>query len=202
MFKKLFLLLPALALAFVATAQQEVREINIQADATETPEVPNSSLDRITWDRQLQAGHDYAIVFPAPLDGYYFGADAQRYEVRAMAEQNGVWHLNIADPMTDLQNFLPGQPVYLVRPTVDIAQLTFVTAGIRTNLLGRGWQLRCIDVTGYVVDTELAIRHILTAADTETASAWYDIMGRQVSFGAAPTEPGTYINRGQKVIIK
>lgn len=202
MIRKLFILVSALTLACTVNAQQEVRQTTIPADATQVPETDGASFERIVWEKSLIAGHDYALIFPAVLDGYYFGPDAQRAVINAMAEQDGVWHLNVGEPMADTDNFESGNVVYLVRSTIDVPQITFVTAGLRTSLRGAGWRLRCIDVTGYVADTELSIRQILTAADTAESSAWYDLLGRRIGFGAAPAEPGTYINRGQRVIIK
>lgn len=78
------------------------------------------------------AGEPIYVNFPATVDGYTFGCNAERYHLTLDADGKAT---DIA-PMDDFDNFEAGE-TYLVVPEVAVASPVYsYTAGVRTPCLG------------------------------------------------------------------
>lgn len=85
----------------------------------------------IALPNEVVAGEPIYVNFPATVDGYTFGCNAERYHLTVV---DGV-ATDIA-PMDDFDNFEAGE-TYLVVPEVAVASPVYsYTAGVRTPCLG------------------------------------------------------------------
>lgn len=89
-----------------------------------------SGVDRNEMECKLNEGEWSLVSFPSEVDGYYFGANAERYAVTKKANKNDHYIVNLK-AMDDLADFEAGKD-YLVRPTLDIDKVVSVTAGLLT----------------------------------------------------------------------
>lgn len=113
--------------------------------------VPSDTLpmyDRIDMVREVHANQPTVMVFPAKVDGYFFGVNAVRKKVKYMQQGfTGSYELMTED-MQDEEDFLPSQP-YLIVPTQDCSNVVSITAGIPTTVDASGVILKALDVAGY-----------------------------------------------------
>lgn len=179
-----------------ADAQASVLEIS--KSMTQVPETANDKYDRITMERDMPAGRWTTIVFPAALDGFYFGIEAERYIVtNSQKRSDGVLVLDIED-MKELDDFKAGT-TYLIKPVYGAEKITFITAGITTPVKKDAGTLSSEDATGWVNHaTEINDIEIYETAGTEA----YDIAGRRVSISEMMAKGGMMIINGKKIIIR
>lgn len=174
----------------------EIQETDAKVDASAA-----GSYDKVLTHRTLEAGHTYAIVFAAGLDGYWFGPDAHRLHISAIRENADGQYEIACSEMADDEDFQPGTG-YLVTPSQDEKLITHMTPGIRTSVQGGIDDLYCIDVTGRSTVTDDPSK-ILQAFEDERDmedAPYYDILGHRLM--SRPTAKGIYIHKGKKFTVE
>lgn len=98
----------------------------VAANASST----DGSYDRITtaMPYAIPAGKPVFLQFAAPVDGYYFGADAERYEVTLNADREAVGY----EPMADEADFEAGKVYLVTSEREETAPVVSMTAGVKT----------------------------------------------------------------------
>lgn len=146
--KKIFCTFALLAgFATMASAQ---KTLTIGAtDNTNTYSTQN--WDRIEMVRNVPADAVTLFAVVAPMDGYYFGADAKRWEVQTVTNDNGEHDLKIV-PMADDADFEPLH-YYIVKPEAGCGaeKLVSITAGIQTRAEYMEFPLNCYTVNSRAV---------------------------------------------------
>jgi len=204
--RKAWLLFVLMVLSCEMYAQNKVKsfdttELNISEGQSKLASTTKAEYARVNMKRTIPSGQWTAIVMPANLDAYYFGVAAKRYAIDNIVKPTGEDVYYIAySPMTDADGFKAGQP-YLIKPTMDISEINFVTPAVMTKVDKDIHVLYCLDVTGYIEGTPDAIRDIMARDDAEAGGIWYDLLGRPVSTGKAPARAGIYIHKGERVMI-
>ena len=134
--------------ASIAASQYVPTSLHLAATDNVVPADALPMYDRIDMVRDVHANLPTVMVFPAKVDGYYFGVNAVRKKVKYMQQGfTGSYELMTED-MQDEEDFLPSQP-YLVVPTQDCSNVVSITAGIPTTVDASGVILKAQDVTGY-----------------------------------------------------
>lgn len=148
--------------------------------------------DRVEYVRQVEANTTVLVSFPAKLDGYYFGPDAERFLVKEVKEgANG--KLNITtEKMADNLDFVPGQ-TYLVSPTQNIECIVSLTPAKKTPVSQTTESL----IYKVVDNPATAIADITVVSKGNDAI--YDVSGRRYS---STSKPGIYVIKNRKVLIK
>lgn len=90
----------------------------------------DGSYDRITtaMPYAIPAGKPVFLQFAAPVDGYYFGADAPRYEVTLNADGEAVSY----EEMADDADFEAGKVYLVTSEREETAPVVSMTAGVKT----------------------------------------------------------------------
>lgn len=102
--------------------------------------------DRIETVRNIPTGVLTAFAVPATVDGYFFGADAERYEIESIvALENGCKEFRVYK-MDDLADFVSGK-LYLVKAEKGADKLYSYTAGILTPVGAEQRNLECYPVS-------------------------------------------------------
>lgn len=113
--------------ASIDPAGVEVKEIGTDGKAT----AGNYDRISIALPNDVTAGEPIYVNFPATVDGYTFGCNAERYHLTVV---DGV--ATEINPMDDFDNFEAGE-TYLVVPEVAVESPVYsYTAGVRTHCLG------------------------------------------------------------------
>lgn len=190
--KKLLLLL-AVPFSLAASAQDVIK-----IGSSETNVGASGVFDRIEMERTITAGTPTAIVFPARLDGYYFGPDAKRMLISTMIQDTDGTYIISATPMADADDFVPGEK-YLITPDIDVKEIVHLFPGVKTPVMPDmlGTELICTDITGYkeATPTEIERLYEQSASDKDV---YFDVLGRRTASPSA----GVYIHMGKKVVIK
>jgi|GEM_PF-5015974 len=103
--------------------------------------------DRVDMVRNVPASTATLFAVPATVDGYYFGADAKRWEVTVKADGQ-----HVLLPMDDLADFEPNH-LYIVKPEANCGAtvITSIVAGTKVTVPASTNPLVCDDV--YTTDT-------------------------------------------------
>lgn len=111
----------------------------------------DGSYDRITtaMPYAIPAGKPVFLQFAAPVDGYYFGADAPRYEVTLNADGEAVSY----EEMADDADFEAGKVYLVTSEREETAPVVSMTAGVKTatvasDLAWRELNIRKLNVLG------------------------------------------------------
>ena len=137
----LFFLLSSFLLSY---AQTPASVLTVGADQQNVGVAEGTRYDRIEMVRQIPAGQLTALAVPALVDGYFFGADAERYAVLNV-ESNGEGNVFTVRRMKDLEDFLSGT-LYIVKPELDTQTIYSLTAGITTAVGSAQRALECFAV--------------------------------------------------------
>lgn len=95
--------------------------------------------DRVEMTRTANVGEMTLVVVPCVVDGYFFGADAKRYEVTRLRQvpagtvYNYYYFQFETREMEDTEDFQPCH-YYLVRPTVQTNKIVACEAGLKTEV--------------------------------------------------------------------
>lgn len=190
---KLLLLLLTVSFSLTTFAQDVIK-----IGSNETNVTASGLFDRIEMKRTISAGTPTAIVFPARLDGYYFGPDAKRMIISSMIQDTDGTYVISATPMADSDDFMPGVK-YLITPDIDVKEIVHLFPGIKTPVTPDvlNTELICADVTGYKEGTPAGIEQLYEQSANDK-DVYFDILGRRVANPSA----GVYIHMGKKVVIK
>ena len=148
----LFFLLSSFLLSY---AQTPASVLTVGADQQDVGVAEGTRYDRIEMVRQIPAGQLTALAVPALVDGYFFGADAERYAVLNV-ESNGEGNVFTVRRMKDLEDFLSGT-LYIVKPELDTQTIYSLTAGITTAVGSAQRALECIAVPLQDVTRDLSV---------------------------------------------
>ena len=200
--KKTVLFTALLPFWMAAAAQQEdtygvtlpdADELHILSTEEKVPEGSNSSYERIVLDRKVEAGEYTLVVFPALLDGYYFGPGAERYKVTSCDLTTTPVILR-REKMADLDDFQPNQ-MYLVRSTGDLDQIISMSPGVSTKVPKSGTTLICLTLDDFQDPTGI---NCIKSTDINDAQTIYNISGRL----SKSVKSGIYIINSKKVFEK
>lgn len=137
----LFFLLSSFLFSY---AQTPASVLTVGADEQNVGVAEGTRYDRIEMVRQIPSGQLTALAVPALVDGYFFGADAERYAVLKV-ESNGEGNVFTVRRMKDLEDFQAGT-LYVVKPEIDTQTIYSLTAGI-TTAVGTGQRaLECFAI--------------------------------------------------------
>ena len=125
----LFFLLSSFLFSY---AQNPASVLTVGADEQNVGVAEGTRYDRIEMVRQIPSGQLTALAVPALVDGYFFGADAERYAVLKV-ESNGEGNVFTVRRMKDLEDFQAGT-LYVVKPELDTQTIYSLTAGITTDV--------------------------------------------------------------------
>ena len=148
----LFFLLSSFLLSY---AQTPASVLTVGADQQNVGVAEGTRYDRIEMVRQIPAGQLTALAVPALVDGYFFGADAERYAVLNV-ESNGEGNVFTVRRMKDLEDFLSGT-LYIVKPEPDTQTIYSLTAGITTAVGSAQRALECFAVPLQDVTRDLSV---------------------------------------------
>ena len=148
----LFFLLSSFLLSY---AQTPASVLTVGADEQNVGVAEGTRYDRIEMVRQIPAGQLTALAVPALVDGYFFGADAERYAVLNV-ESNGEGNVFTVRRMKDLEDFLSGT-LYIVKPELDTQTIYSLTAGITTAVGSAQRALECFAVPLQDVTRDLSV---------------------------------------------
>ena len=148
----LFFLLSSFLLSY---AQTPASVLTVGADQQNVGVAKGTRYDRIEMVRQIPAGQLTALAVPALVDGYFFGADAERYAVLNV-ESNGEGNVFTVRRMKDLEDFLSGT-LYIVKPELDTQTIYSLTAGITTAVGSTLRALECFAVPLQDVTRDLSV---------------------------------------------
>lgn len=148
----LFFLLSSFLLSY---AQTPASVLTVGADQQDVGVAEGTRYDRIEMVRQIPAGQLTALAVPALVDGYFFGADAERYAVLNV-ESNGEGNVFTVRRMKDLEDFLSGT-FYIVKPELDTQTIYSLTAGITTAVGSAQRALECFAVPLQDVTRDLSV---------------------------------------------
>lgn len=148
----LFFLLSSFLLSY---AQTPASVLTVGADQQNVGVAEGTRYDRIEMVRQIPAGQLTALAVPALVDGYFFGADAERYAVLNV-ESNGEGNVFTVRRMKDLEDFLSGT-LYIVKPELDTQTIYSLTAGITTAVGSAQRALECFAVPLQDVTRDLSV---------------------------------------------
>lgn len=148
----LFFLLSSFLLSY---AQTPASVLTVGADQQNVGVAEGTRYDRIEMVRQIPAGQLTALAVPALVDGYFFGADAERYAVLNV-ESNGEGNVFTVRRMKDLEDFLSGT-LYIVKPELDTQTIYSLTAGISTAVGSAQRALECFAVPLQDVTRDLSV---------------------------------------------
>lgn len=144
--RNIFLLIVMLA-ALGAQAQYTNSGYTVATNILTVPEgqlAPGAAgglkYDRIETVRNIPTGVLTAFAVPATVDGYFFGADAERYEVKRVEGQT-----IYVKVMEDVADFESGK-LYVVRPDLGADTLYSYTAGMLTAVGNAQRDLECYPV--------------------------------------------------------
>lgn len=116
--------------------------------------VAAGSYDRIEMVRNIQDNVYTVFAVPAVVDGYFFGADAERYLVNRVETDTKGFKTVYVKEMDDLDDFEAGK-LYMVKPEKGLGTDTLYsyTAGVKTQVKSAPqtdlvcWPLLLQDVT-------------------------------------------------------
>ena len=148
----LFFLLFSFLLSY---AQTPASVLTVGADQQNVGVAEGTRYDRIEMVRQIPAGQLTALAVPALVDGYFFGADAERYAVLNV-ESNGEGNVFTVRRMKDLEDFLSGT-LYIVKPELNTQTIYSLTAGITTAVGSAQRALECFAVPLQDVTRDLSV---------------------------------------------
>lgn len=148
----LFFLLSSFLLSY---AQTPASVLTVGADQQNVGVAEGTRYDRIEMVRQIPSGQLTALAVPALVDGYFFGADAERYAVLKV-ESNGEGNVFTVRRMKDLEDFLSGT-LYIVKPELDTQTIYSLTAGITTAVGSAQRALECFAVPLQDVTRDLSV---------------------------------------------
>ena len=148
----LFFLLSSFLLSY---AQTPASVLTVGADQQNVGVAEGTRYDRIEMVRQIPAGQLTALAVPALVDGYFFGADAERYAVLNV-ESNGEGNVFTVRRMKDFEDFLSGT-LYIVKPELDTQTIYSLTAGITTAVGSTQRALECFAVPLQDVTRDLSV---------------------------------------------
>lgn len=186
-------------LAFgTASANAQAQVLEIDKNTKSVPTSASDTYDRITMERSVPTNRWTMMVFPANLDGFYFGIETERYLVTGSEKRaDGVLVLDVVN-MAERDDFKSGQK-YLIKPVYGTEKITFVAPGMLTKVNKESGTLSCEDATGWV-------NHATAISDAEISELMnaeaYDIAGRKVSTSEIMSKGGMMIVNGKKVIIR
>lgn len=95
--------------------------------------------DRVEMERTANVDELTVVVVPCVVDGYFFGADAKRYEVKRLKQipagttYDYKYFQFETREMEDGEDFLPNH-YYLVRPTVQTNKIVACEAGLKLEV--------------------------------------------------------------------
>ncbi len=125
----------------------DITSLAVAASASST----DGSYDRITtaMPYAIPAGKPVFLQFAAPVDGYYFGADAPRYEVTFNADGEAESYAAMADDA----DFEAGKVYLVTSEREETAPVVSMTAGVKTatvasDLAWRELNIRKLNVLG------------------------------------------------------
>ena len=148
----LFFLLSSFLLSY---AQTPASVLTVGADQQNVGVAEGTRYDRIEMVRQIPAGQLTALAVPALVDGYFFGADAERYAVLNV-ESNGEGNVFTVRRMKDFEDFLSGT-LYIVKPELNTQTIYSLTAGITTAVGSTQRALECFAVPLQDVTRDLSV---------------------------------------------
>lgn len=148
----LFFLLSSFLLSY---AQTPASVLTVGANQQNVGVAEGTRYDRIEMVRQIPAGQLTALAVPALVDGYFFGADAERYAVLNV-ESNGEGNVFTVRRMKDFEDFLSGT-LYIVKPELDTQTIYSLTAGITTAVGSAQRALECFAVPLQDVTRDLSV---------------------------------------------
>ena len=148
----LFFLLSSFLLSY---AQTPASVLTVGANQQNVGVAEGTRYDRIEMVRQIPAGQLTALTVPALVDGYFFGADAERYAVLNV-ESNGEGNVFTVRRMKDFEDFLSGT-LYIVKPELDTQTIYSLTAGITTAVGSAQRALECFAVPLQDVTRDLSV---------------------------------------------
>ena len=148
----LFFLLSSFLLSY---AQTPASVLAVGADQQNVGVAEGTRYDRIEMVRQIPVGQLTALAVPALVDGYFFGADAERYAVLNV-ESNGEGNVFTVRRMKDFEDFLSGT-LYIVKPELDTQTIYSLTAGITTAVGSAQRALECFAVPLQDVTRDLSV---------------------------------------------
>ena len=148
----LFFLLSSFLLSY---AQTPASVLTVGADQQNVGVAEGTRYDRIEMVRQIPAGQLTALAVPALVDGYFFGADAERYAVLNV-ESNGEGNVFTVRRMKDFEDFLSGT-LYIVKPELNTQTIYSLTAGITTAVGSAQRALECFAVPLQDVTRDLSV---------------------------------------------
>ena len=136
-------------------SQTTANVLTVGADQQTVGVTEGTRYDRIETVRQIPAGQLTALAVPALVDGYFFGADAERYAVLKV-ESNGEGNVFTVRRMKDFEDFLSGT-LYIVKPELDTQTIYSLTAGITTAVGSAQRALECFAVPLQDVTRDLSV---------------------------------------------
>lgn len=139
-------------------SQTTANVLTVGADQQTVGVTEGTRYDRIETVRQIPAGQLTALAVPALVDGYFFGADAERFVVLDVVS-NGEGNTFTVRRMKDLEDFLAGT-LYIVKPELKTQTIYSLTAGI-TTAVGTGQRtLECFAIPMQDVTRDLNVDHL------------------------------------------
>lgn len=188
---KIFITALVTCMPMVAVAQTE---LVISASDKSVPTERVGEYDRVKTVRNMAKGSWYIILFPAVLDGYYFGPDAERYLVADYSKDaEGVINYKYTD-MDDLDDFSAGQ-AYLVCPTISVASIVHITPGLKTQVPN---SVAGKEILGEPVKTPTDVKDLEEERSETMNIQVFDLQGRSVK---TLVDGEIYIINGKKVRI-
>lgn len=140
---KRHILLPfALLATLTLQAQTSASVLTIPTGQLQTGATSGAKYDRIETVRAISAGKLYVLAVPSTVDGYYFGADAERYIVKEVRKKGDEGKEYVVGLMGDTADFESGN-LYIVRPDMGADALYSYTAGVQTAVGDTQCDLEC-----------------------------------------------------------
>lgn len=172
----------------------EVDELHITKTDAGIPSDARSSYMRIVLDREIKADKWTLLVLPAALDGYYFGPDAERFEVVAYDFEASPASFAVL-PMEDTDDFLP-ERAYLVKSEGDVDSIVCLSPGVPTEVArNKEVQLLCMEFDDVAITDASGMTRVF---GNDSGKRIYDLAGRAVKAASH----GVFIVNGKKIFWK
>lgn len=143
--KRNILTLIVMLVALGAQAQTPANILTVPEGQLAPGAAAGLKYDRIETVRNIPTGVLTAFAVPATVDGYFFGADAERYEVKEIKSTGSQSKEFVVKVMADEADFQPGK-LYIVRPDLGADRLYSYTAGALTAVGATQRELECYPI--------------------------------------------------------
>lgn len=179
-----------------AQSLSAVDELHLTVEEEKLPSNVHTQYMRVILDREIPKNKYVLFVLPSNLDGYYFGADAERYYVSDYTLYQDPIGLEVRE-MEDQEDFQACK-LYLVKSTGAMSQIVCQTPASPTAIKKSNLALMCMQIDEWGPIVPLDVTDVEKEENPLTSDQIYNLAGQLVH----KARSGIYIVNGKKVFVK